>query len=192
MNYADYLSTANFSTSSIGSGLDLAEEAPGVSRSAPEIQLNWLSRFLHIKPATKVLCFHVGRGKARQDIVRLLRDWQRFGVRDVGLDRETNVIHARIDRDNRKYTLLRFEYIRTLLIFCNTDLKIKPVSLVIELFVVLEYGRRANLCIARFTQTKGAASSFRRVVDIVEDVCSSKNMLVEDPKKRAAMCEIFT
>lgn len=66
------------------------------------MQKNWLSRFLHIKPATKTLCFQVGRGKVRQDIVRLLRDWQRFGVRDVVFDRKTNVINARVDKINRK------------------------------------------------------------------------------------------
>lgn len=71
------------------------------------------------------------------------------------------------------------------------DLKIKPVSLVIELFAVLEHGRRANLCLARFTQTKGAASSFRKVVDIVEDVFRAKATLVEDAGKREAMCEVL-
>jgi hypothetical protein len=65
--------------------------------------MNWLSRFLHIKPASKTLCFHIGRGKVRQDLVRLLRDWQRFGVRDVSFDRRTNVINARVDKSNRKY-----------------------------------------------------------------------------------------
>jgi serine/threonine-protein kinase HSL1 (negative regulator of Swe1 kinase) len=65
--------------------------------------MNWLSRFLHIKPASKILCFQVGRGKVRQDLVRLLRDWQRFGVRDVSFDRSTNVINARVDKSNRKY-----------------------------------------------------------------------------------------
>jgi hypothetical protein len=68
------------------------------------MQMNWLSRFLHIKPANKTLCFHIGRGKVRQDLVRLLRDWQRFGIRDVGFDRETNMINARVDKNNRKYT----------------------------------------------------------------------------------------
>jgi len=67
----------------------------------------------------------------------------------------------------------------------------KPVSLVIELFVVLEHGRRANLCIARFTQTRGAASSFRKVVEIVEDICRNKNMLVENEAKKAAMMEVL-
>jgi serine/threonine-protein kinase HSL1, negative regulator of Swe1 kinase len=70
----------------------------------PEVHTNWLSRFLHIKPATGVLCFQIGRGKVRQDLVRLLRDWQRFGVRDVNFDRDSNIINARIDKNNRKYT----------------------------------------------------------------------------------------
>jgi serine/threonine-protein kinase HSL1 (negative regulator of Swe1 kinase) len=73
----------------------------------------------------------------------------------------------------------------------TTDFKMKPVSLVIELFVVLEHGQRANLCLARFTQTRGAASSFRKVVDIVEDVCKARCMLVEDPEKQAAMMEVL-
>jgi serine/threonine-protein kinase HSL1 (negative regulator of Swe1 kinase) len=71
------------------------------------------------------------------------------------------------------------------------DLKIKPVTFVIELFVVLEHGRRANLCLARFTQTRGAASSFRKVVDIVEDVCRARCMLVEDEEKKASMMEVL-
>lgn len=66
--------------------------------------MNWLSRFLHIKPASKTLCFHIGRGKVRQDLVRMLRDWQRFGVREVTFDRKTNTINARVSKSNRKYT----------------------------------------------------------------------------------------
>jgi hypothetical protein len=64
--------------------------------------MNWLSRFLHIKPASKTLCFQVARGKVRGDLVRLLRDWQRFGVRDVTFDRNDNTINARVDKTNRK------------------------------------------------------------------------------------------
>ncbi|KAF1851741.1 serine/threonine-protein kinase-like protein GIN4 [Cucurbitaria berberidis CBS 394.84] len=170
------LGAVNFSSSSILSAFDLGPEHNNtndntVRTGPPEMQMNWLSRFLHIKPACHTLCFHIGRGKVRQDLVRLLRDWQRFGVRDVSLDRETNVINARVDKNNH--------------------LKIKPVSFVIELFVVLEHGRRASLCLARFTQTRGAASSFRKVVDIVEDVCRARAMLVEDEEKKAAMMEVL-
>ncbi|KAL5114830.1 serine/threonine-protein kinase gin4 [Pleosporales sp. CAS-2024a] len=168
------LGADNSSSSSIMSGYDLGTEhsAETANRTGPpEIQMNWLSRFLHIKPASKTLCYDVGRGKVRQDLVRLLRDWQRFGIRNVTFDRETNVINARVDKNNH--------------------LKIKPVSFVIELFVVLEHGQRANLCLARFTQTRGAASSFRKVVDIVEDVFRARCMLIENAEKQAAMMEVL-
>lgn len=98
------IGSSNFSSSSIFSGYDLADETPGTPVRGPEAHTNWLSRFLHIKPANAILCFQIGRGKVRQDLVRLLRDWQRFGVRDVNFDRESNIINARIDKNNRKYT----------------------------------------------------------------------------------------
>jgi serine/threonine-protein kinase HSL1 (negative regulator of Swe1 kinase) len=102
---AKIVAADNFSSSSILSGFDLGPEHSGDAApraGPPEVQMNWLSRFLHIKPANKTLCFHIGRGKARQDLVRLLRDWQRFGIRDVTFDRETNIINARVDKNNRK------------------------------------------------------------------------------------------
>ncbi|EAT84817.2 hypothetical protein SNOG_07351 [Parastagonospora nodorum SN15] len=202
-------SAVNFSSSSILSGFDLGAEHGGEAAprtGPPEMQMNWLSRFLHIKPANKTLCFHIGRGKVRQDLVRLLRDWQRFGIRDVTFDRETNTITGRVDKGNRKYIsspcpdLLfsewRMEDWRFKVEVLEVEhilryLKIKPVSFVIELFVVLEHGQRANLCLARFTQTRGAASSFRKVVDIVEDVCRARCMLIDDPEKQAAMMEVL-
>ncbi|KAF2017300.1 Pkinase-domain-containing protein [Aaosphaeria arxii CBS 175.79] len=165
------LGSDNFSTSSILSDYDLEDGSAASRNRAPEYQMNWLSRFLHIKPASGVLCFQLGRGKVRNDLVRLLRDWQRFGVRDVTFDRQANTINARIDKNNH--------------------LRIKPVSFVIELFVVLEQGRRASLCLARFTQIRGAASSFRKVVDVIEDVCRSRTMLVEDEVRKAQMCEVL-
>lgn len=101
---ADGILVVNSSSSSIlsshGLGPDSTESGP--RSGPPEVQMNWLSRFLHIKPATKTLCFHVGRGKVRGDLVRLLRDWQRFGVRDVTYDRTANTINARVDKTNRK------------------------------------------------------------------------------------------
>jgi serine/threonine-protein kinase HSL1 (negative regulator of Swe1 kinase) len=101
------ITAANSSSSSILSGFDLGAEhgCETALRVGPhEMQMNWLSRFLHIKPTNKTLSFHIGRGKVRQDLVRLLRDWQRFGIRDVTFDRETNMINARVDKSNRKYT----------------------------------------------------------------------------------------
>ncbi len=94
----------NFSSSSILSTFDISlEKNPTASRAnPPEVQMNWLSRFLHIKPISQTMCFKIGRGKVRQEIVHLLRLWQRWGVRDVSFDRATNIITARVDKINRK------------------------------------------------------------------------------------------
>ena len=181
--------------------------------------MNWLSRFLHIKPANRALCFTVRRGKVRQELLHLLQDWQRYGVRDVTCDRDTNIITARVDKNNRKYTKTLFIawtsernmffvelkdifpfFSRNVTLYTGTyqanystlaGLHLKPVAFVIELFVVLEDNKRANLCLARFTQTRGAASSFRRAVEVVEEICREKHILVEDEMKKAAMCEIL-
>ncbi|KAH7065163.1 serine/threonine-protein kinase GIN4 [Macrophomina phaseolina] len=150
----------NYSASSLpSSGISFGEDFEPSTPRYIEGQ-NWLSRFLHIKPATKVLAFQVGRGRARQEIVRLLRDWKRFGVRDVKFDRATNIIQARVDKANQ--------------------LQMKPVTFTAELFTVLQQGRRVQMCVGRFTQTRGAASSFRKVVDIIQEVLSEKGLIIED------------
>ncbi len=55
---------------------------------------------------------------------------------------------------------------------------------------MLEHGRRANLSVARFTQTRGAASSFRKVVDALETRLASKGLLVEDEGRRKEISEV--
>ncbi|KAF2098131.1 Pkinase-domain-containing protein [Rhizodiscina lignyota] len=169
-------SPADFSSSSLGT-YDVPSSSLATSSRATPVenqQSNWLARFLHIKPASRTMCFQVGRGRVRQELVRMLRDWKRFGVRDVTFDRVTNVVNWRIDKSN-----------------LVQDLKIKPVSVVAELFVVLEHGRRAQLTLVRFTQTRGAASSFRRVVEVIADVMEAKGLLCEDEERKTAMEEIL-
>ncbi|KAH7116862.1 serine/threonine-protein kinase-like protein GIN4 [Dendryphion nanum] len=192
------LGLGNVSSSSINSAYDIDEESSPTGR-APELQTNWLSRFLHIKPASKTLCFQIGRGRVRNELVLMLRGWQDYGIRDVVFDRRDNTITARVDKNNREFEFcLLFhawmvrDYVFEIEVDCFYGsfpyLKIKPVSLVIELFALLNDGRRANLCLARFTQTRGAASSFRKAVDIVEDVCRDRGMIVENEGQRVDMC----
>ena len=56
---------------------------------------------------------------------------------------------------------------------------------------MLDHGRRAQLSVARFTQEKGAASSFYRVVNTVEDTLRGRGLLVDDSKKRRAMAQVL-
>lgn len=131
------------------------------------IQQHWLSKFLHIKPATRVTCFQTTRGRTRGEAVRLLDNWRVHGIRDVVLDKERNRIFARLDTTNA--------------------LGLKEVEFVIELFVVLYQGRKKGLSIARWTQRKGAASSFRRVVGEVEARLQAKGLLVNDKEMKKDM-----
>lgn len=66
-------------------------------------------------------------------------------------------------------------------------LSLRPVHFAGEFFTVLEHGHRANLSICRFTQEKGAASSFLRVIEALELACEQKGLLVADPDKAKKM-----
>ena len=70
-------------------------------------------------------------------------------------------------------------------------LHIRPVSFAIEIFTVLERGRKANLALARFTQEKGAKSSFDRVVKTMERVLGERGLLVEDVGKARGMRSVL-
>jgi len=64
---------------------------------------------------------------------------------------------------------------------------LKEVSFVVEMYVMLERGRRANLSIARFTQRKGAASSFRRIIEAAETSLGQMDVLVKDEAMKKEM-----
>lgn len=66
-------------------------------------------------------------------------------------------------------------------------LHIRPVSLAVELFTVLERERKAGLSLARFTQERGAKSSFERVVAALEQVLGRKGLLVEGEERKRGM-----
>ena len=72
-----------------------------------EVHQNWLARLFRVKPATRYLCLTIPKRRARQEIAILLREWRRFGIRDVEVDKERNVIFARVGAKNCKPALSR-------------------------------------------------------------------------------------
>lgn len=60
----------------------------------------------------------------------------------------------------------------------------KPVHFHAHLFTVLEHGRKCSLSMARFTQERGAASSFYKVVDTLEAVLKERQLTVEDASRK--------
>jgi hypothetical protein len=66
-------------------------------------------------------------------------------------------------------------------------LNLKEVSFACEFITVIEHGKRNHLSIVRFTQEKGAASSFQKVVDTMFALFNSRSLLVADQKKAKMM-----
>jgi len=124
---------------------------------------SWFSRFLRLRPESKVLCFNVARGRARSEVYKLLREWQKHGICDLCYFPQENMITARVDKINA--------------------LGIKPVAFRVELFVVLQNGRKVGLSLARWTQTRGAASSFCQVLEAVQRTMAARSVLIEDEAK---------
>jgi hypothetical protein len=65
-----------------------------------EVQQNWLARLFRVKPAMRHLCFNILKRRARQEVAILLREWRKYGVRDVEVDKERNIIFARVGAKN--------------------------------------------------------------------------------------------
>ncbi|KAL2758585.1 hypothetical protein ACRALDRAFT_2040732 [Sodiomyces alcalophilus JCM 7366] len=132
-----------------------------------EVHRNWFARLFGVKPARSHMCLVVSRKRARQEIVMVLKDWRRYGIRDVQVDKERNIVFARVGPKNY--------------------LDIKEVSFAVEIMTVIEHGKRGPLSIVRFTQERGAASSFHKVVDTLETVFASRNLVVTDKRKAKMM-----
>ncbi|KAK4991000.1 serine/threonine-protein kinase gin4 [Elasticomyces elasticus] len=166
----------NASLSSLFS-LDNTPRSPTTHRGAPpEPARSWFSRFLRLRPQTRVLCFALPRGRARAELVRLLREWQRHSIRDLQYSREKNSISATVDRNNA--------------------LGIKELSFSIELFVVLREGKKVGLSVGRFVLVKGRGKEvqqgFVRVVEGVASFLGQRGWMVEDEGVKKEMGEILS
>ena len=153
-----------------------------------QISQNWFTKFLHIKPASKLICISMSKAKARKEVVKILKEWKKYGLRDVVSESQPgsgDMVRGRVDAMNCKnlftpgYWTLKFPWANEV-----SDLHLKPVHFHAHLFTVLEHGRKCNLSVIRFTQERGAASSFYKVVDTLEAVLKERELTVEDPVKR--------
>lgn len=64
------------------------------------------------------------------------------------------------------------------------DLSLKPVYFHAYVYTVLEHGRKANLSVIKFTQERGAASTFTKIVETLESTFHKRNLLVLDPERK--------
>ena len=147
------------------------------------ISQNWFAKFFHVKPATKLITLTVTKARARKEIMKILKEWRKYGLRDVVSEKRTgsgDLIRGRVDDTNCEYSACLIGKKLT-----NTsDLHLKPVIFHAHLFTVLDHGRNCSLSIARFTQERGAASSFYKVVDTLEAVLKERELTVEDSARK--------
>ncbi len=71
-----------------------------------EVQQNWLARLFRVKPAMRHLCFNTPKRRARQEVAILLREWRRYGIKDVEVDKRRNIIFARVGAKNCEHPSL--------------------------------------------------------------------------------------
>jgi serine/threonine-protein kinase HSL1, negative regulator of Swe1 kinase len=73
---------------------------PRIRQIAP--QQNWLAKLFKVKPVSKHLCFSINKRRARQEIARVLKDWKRYGLEDVQVDKDRNIVFGRVALGNCK------------------------------------------------------------------------------------------
>ncbi|KAA8569343.1 hypothetical protein EYC84_000995 [Monilinia fructicola] len=135
-----------------------------------EPQQNWLAKLFHVKPASKFICFCVSKRAARLEVAKVLKDWKRYGIKDVQVDKQRNIVFGKVGKEN----------------FLN----LKEVAFAAEILTVFEHldrGRKVNLAVARITQERGAASSFHKVVETLDSVLQVRGVLVIDEEKKRMM-----
>jgi serine/threonine-protein kinase HSL1 (negative regulator of Swe1 kinase) len=70
------------------------------------ISQNWFAKFFHVKPATKLITLSVTKARARKEIVKILKEWRKYGLRDVISEKRVgsgDVIKGRVDEMNCEY-----------------------------------------------------------------------------------------
>ena len=72
---------------------------PRVIQPQPQ---NWLARFLRIKPAMSVICFQISKTRARKEVASIFREWRKYGLRDIVIDKTAGRIWARVAEKNCK------------------------------------------------------------------------------------------
>jgi serine/threonine-protein kinase HSL1, negative regulator of Swe1 kinase len=73
-----------------------------------EVKQNWLARLFRVKPATSYLCMTISRRRARQEVAILLQEWMQYGIRGIQVDKQRNIIFARVGAKNCEYLAVRW------------------------------------------------------------------------------------
>ncbi len=84
-----------------------------------EPQQNWLARLFRVKPATRFMCLAISKRRARQEVAILLRGWRKYGIEDIEVDQERNIVFARVGSQNCEFCLVRKRSVRCVVKLTN-------------------------------------------------------------------------
>lgn len=82
------------------------DAAAAVSADQPiEVNQNWFAKFFGIKPASRVFVLQISKVTAKKVIVKKLKAWRKYGIRDLVVERRAggDVIRGRVDAQNCKF-----------------------------------------------------------------------------------------
>ena len=68
-------------------------------------QRNWFMKFLNVKPAYRVICFNISPTATRKEIMKLWKEWVKYGLAIVEDDRKSLVMRARVGTPNSEISL---------------------------------------------------------------------------------------
>ena len=61
---------------------------------------NWFARVFQLKPATRVIALNTSTTKARKYIHKTMREWKKWGMEEVYLDKDKRVIYGSVGEVN--------------------------------------------------------------------------------------------
>lgn len=84
------------------------DAAASSTTTRPETGQNWLAKLLHLKPATSFVVVSVSKAYVRKEVVKILREWRKFGIRDLEVEKRStgDIVRARVDAANCEYVRL--------------------------------------------------------------------------------------
>lgn len=85
--------------------VEAAAAAAAASVNPPiVISQNWFAKFFGIKPASRIICLQISKARARKELVRTLKEWRKYGLRDIVCEKRAggDVVRGRVDACNCK------------------------------------------------------------------------------------------
>ena len=79
---------------------------PNADARKVSVRRNWLVKLFNIQPHRDYICFAISSNKVRHEILNTLRDWRKYGIRGIYIERKRNTVFAEVGPNNCKFTLL--------------------------------------------------------------------------------------